>query len=75
MRQDLLEFEKDEIGMAKELNKKIDTNITTIRENLEKIEAIVKDSEMTAEDGNYLADTLKQTNLDMAGSLTLLEAK
>jgi hypothetical protein len=75
MRQDLIEFERDEISMAKELNKKIGTNITTIRESLEKIEAIMNGAEMTAEDGNYLADTLKQTNLDMAGSLTLLEAK
>ena len=39
MRQDLIEFERDEISMAKELNKKIGTNITTIRESLEKIEA------------------------------------
>lgn len=58
--------------MAKEIIKKIKTSITAIREHISEIETIIQDSEITAEDGNYLADALAQTSLDMEGSLKLL---
>ena len=57
----------------KELIKKVETTIATIREKLDEIETVVKSGEdMTAEDGVMLADALEQSSLDMEGSLKLL---